>query len=190
MNEPSIPTRITSKGARGMTNLKRWLAVLSILVLFSSVGISAVVHASPNNLIPTGWQLHTIDHQVTFAYPTNFVAANDGSPNVQIAGGALLDPTKMNYELLLGVEVNQTPNITVDQEATRLIQAYGQRQLVADRPSNLGRELVFHLANQTSYTVIISSLENGLREILINNEHSDPHFNSLIQSFLTTIHNS
>ena len=173
-----------------MIESKRWFALFSMIGLTVIASVSAVVYASSIGFPPPGWETHSVDQQVTFAYPSNFVAANDGFPNVQIAGGALLDSNKMNYELLLGVEINQTPNITVNQEASHLIQTYGKSQLAADQFTSLGRELMFHLADNSTYTVILSPLSNGLREILINNEHSNPQFDPLIHMFLSTVHNA
>lgn len=173
-----------------MSDRKPSTPFFSIFLVVAIAGVYLIAHVATAYSIPNGWKIHSINHQVAFAYPANFVQANDGSSTIQIAGGALLDPTKTKYELLLGVEINQTPNITVDKEATRLIQSYGKSNLAIDNPTSLGRELVFHLADHSTYTIILAPLTSGLREILINNENSSAQYDSIIQSFLLTIHNT
>ncbi len=180
----------TSEGELGMSYRKPSATFFSIFLMAALAGAYLIAHVATANSIPSGWSVHSINNQVSFAYPANFVEANDGSPNVQIAGGALLDSTKTKYELLLGVEINHTPDITVDKESSRLIQSYGKNNLVIDNPTSLGQELEFHLSGNSTYTIILAPLTNGLREILINNENSSPQYDSIIQMFLSTIHNT
>ncbi len=173
-----------------MSYRKPSTSFFSIFLVAALAGAYMIAHDATANSIPAGWSMHTINNQVSFAYPDNFVEANDGSPNIQIAGGALLNSTKTTYELLLGVEINHTPNITVDKESSRLILSYGKNNLVIDNPTSLGQELQFHLSGNSTYTIILAPLANGLREILINNENSAPQYDSIIQMFLSTVHNT
>ncbi len=172
-----------------MRLIKRWWWLSFIVVVVAGVFMTAGVYAAPPASPPSGWQSQTLDNQVTFSYPDSFVMTGDGSPNIQIAGAALLTPSKLAYELTLGVELNQVPGVTVASETQRLLSAFGTNRLIIDNPTSLGQELEFHLSDGSTYTVILAPINTGVREVLIDNEHSDAQFCSTIQTFLSTIHN-
>ncbi len=142
---------------------------------------------SAQNTVP--WTVHTVGHVVTFSYPSNFVDASDAGPNVQLTGGALLNTAQTAYKLLLGVEINSQPGITATQEVRRLKLAFAQDQLLLDRKTAYGRELSFLMPGSMTYTLYVSPIAAGVREIIINNEQSNPAYQSTIAQFLSSVHN-
>lgn len=137
-----------------------------------------------------GWQRQHIDHQVTFSYPNTFVPANDGGPYLSLVGGALLNANHTAYELLLGVALDTHPQISVAHVRKQLLRLYRADTLLLDRSTPFGQELSFAMPDHMTYTLYLAPTRRGVREIIINNEHSNPAYHLLITTFLSTVHNT
>ena len=175
-------------------NPKPWrrnAALLGALLLCAGIVIPAsaadAALRSSQNAAP--WTAHTVGNQVTFSYPANFVDASDAGPNVQMTGGALMNSAQTAYKLLLGVAINSQPGVTAAKEVQRLKLAYAQDQLLVDRQTAYGQELSFLMPGSMTYTLYVSPIATGVREIIINNEQSNPAYQSTIAQFLDSVHN-
>ncbi|MCY0901493.1 MAG: hypothetical protein OWU32_04815 [Firmicutes bacterium] len=133
------------------------------------------------------WTTHSLGGQVAFSYPANFVAVDDGSPYVIQAGGALMNAAKSNYLLLLGVEIDSHPGITVASEAAQLRTMYRHDTLLADTQTPYGKELSYALPGGSTYSLYLSPLADGVREIVVNNEQSNPLYAPTIHTFLNSV---
>lgn len=137
--------------------------------------------------LPPGWVPQTIAGKVRFAYPAYFVPNNDGAPHFVLVGGGILNAAKSNFQLLLGVAVDTTPGISVGSAATQFVNEYGKKLLLVQRQTPYGQELSFDFPGGMTYTLYLSPLRNGVREIIVNNEQSDPTYQALINTFLGTV---
>lgn len=135
------------------------------------------------------WDVHHLNNWVEFAYPSSFVSVNDGSPNMVLTGGALLNNTHTNYRILMGVAVDTNTHHTVKQVALQLLHSYKTARLLQDTSSKYGRKLVFSWPTGGTYTVYLAQFTHGVREIIINNEQSDQAFEPWISHFLRSVHN-
>ena len=136
-----------------------------------------------------GLTTRSLEHTVTFAYPRNFVQADDGGPHMALAGGALLNKNKSAYNLLVGVAIDSHPHATVSSVRRELLQMYRNDSLLSDKETPYGRELIFAMPARMTYKVYLSALHNGVREIIVNNEHSDSKYQPIISAFLHSVHN-
>ncbi len=169
---------------------RRNVALGSLLLCVGlAVPASAAYAALRSSQSAVPWTAHTVANAVTFSYPANFVDASDAGPNVQLVGGALLNSAQTAYKLLLGVEINSQPGITAQQEINRLKQTFAQDQLILDRQTAYGTELSFLMPGSMTYTLYISPIPTGVREIIVNNEQSNPAYQSTIAQFLNSVHN-
>ena len=134
------------------------------------------------------WSVHHINHWITFSYPTSFVSVNDGSPDMILAGGALLSANHASYEILMGVAVDTNRQHSVNSVAQQLITSYKIASLLQDAPSAYGRHLVFMLPGHDTYSVYLTRFAHGIREIIINNEHSKRTYEPWILRFVKSVH--
>ncbi|MCY0876477.1 MAG: hypothetical protein OWT28_09455 [Firmicutes bacterium] len=163
-------------------------ALLCASVFFLN-GTPATHASEPGTALatPQGWVPQQIGHSISFAYPADFVPVNDGGPYVTEVGGALLNKARTQYELLLGVEIDSQPHLTVESAANQFLHNYRNDTLVADRQTAYGRELQFAMPAHMSYTIYLAPCTDGVREIVINNEHSSTAYTRTIQTFLQTV---
>jgi len=133
------------------------------------------------------WTHHSLGGEVSFSYPASFVPVNDGGPYVIQAGGALMNPSGSNYLLLLGVEIDSHPHITVASAAAALRTMYRHDTLLVDTETPYGQELSYALPGGSTYTLYLTALPDGVREIVVNNEQSSSIYAPTIQTFLNSV---
>ena len=167
------------------------LCASSLFVTAAASRIAAAPHrVAAAATVPAGWTAQSVGTAVSFAYPSDFVPAGDGAPNMTLVGGALLNRNRTVYKLLLGVAVDTAPGVTPESEAQRLKAAYANDTLLLDSRTAYGRELSFAMPGHMTYQIYIAPIAGGVREILINNETSNPAYAPIIQQFLGTVHDT
>jgi hypothetical protein len=144
---------------------------------------TAAAHAT---VIPPGWTLQTVAHQVTFALPADFVPNGDGTPGFTLVGGGILNHSHTQFELLLGVAVLSGPGANVEAEATALQNMYHADTLMVNTTTAYGRELAWQMGD-SRYTVYLAPLAKCVRIIIINNEHNRARYAPEILTFLNSV---
>lgn len=176
-----------------MQNL-RYPFMLATALIFSAALLFAASKdgsaAAPSiGHTPPGWVAQSIQGLVSFAYPESFTPAGDAGPGYMLVGGALQNKAHTAYDLLLGVAVNSTSGATVQTVEQQLRTMYANDRLLMSGPTPYGTELSFAMPGGITYDVYVAPVGNAVREIIVNNEHSDSSYNPLIETFLSTVQN-
>ncbi len=176
-----------------MQNLRYPFMLATALVFCAVLLVSATKDgsaAAPSvGQVPAGWVAQNNRGLVSFAYPGNFTPAGDGGPGFTLVGGALQNKSHTAYDLLLGVAVNSTAGATVQTVQQQLRTMYASDRLLMSGPTPYGTELSFSMPGGITYDVYLAPVGNSVREIIVNNEHSNSSYNSLINTFLSTVQN-
>ncbi len=177
-----------------MQNLRYPYYMLAAAIIFSAVLLLAASKdgsaAAPSiGQAPPGWEVQNVDGLVSFAYPGNFTPAGDAGPSYTLVGGALQNKSHTAYELLLGVAVNSAPGATVQTVEQQLHAMYASDRLIMSGPTPYGTELSFAMPGGMTYDVYLAPIGTAVREIIVNNEHSNSGYGSMISTFLSTVQN-